>query len=420
MPTVKHPLEFHPFFMSTLIRYIVIICLAAGSFARAATADEPKEKFVRVAIMDNIDELNFSGRGKYQIIDPKSGGILEEGRSSRRFTLFPSPQGASGRGGGASGRSAGIRINDEEYTLQKIRLTAAKDITIYVGDTAKRYRGALDVIQKTNKKFLIVNIIELEQYIRGVLYHEVSHRWPMEAMKAQAVAARTYALYQMKKNKKEEYDVTGDIYSQVYGGKSAERFRTNIAVKRTQGKILVYAGKMLPAYFHASCGGHTENARNIWGEDLPPLSGVPCPFCALAPHSIWRKNYRLKDIQDKLNAHGYPIGPIQEIRVVSRNESGRVNSLMFISRDGMDTTIPGIKFREIIGPNVIKSNNYQIVMKGYYFDLIGKGWGHGVGMCQWGAHRMAQERYRDDEILLFYYPGSKIVDYREHPPADLP
>lgn len=391
---------------TAMIRVLIAVGLLAGNCAYARAAGPSKEKYVRVAISNDIHELNFSIRGKYKILDLRSGAVLEEGRSLRESRLSTHP--------------GGIKINNEEYPLRKIRVTSTRDITLYQADRAQRYRGALDIIQKPNKKFLVVNTIELEQYIRGVLYHEVSHRWPMEAMKAQAVAARTYALYQMKKNKNNEYDVTGDIYSQVYGGKNSERFRTNIAVKRSLGEILVYDHKILPAYFHASCGGHTESARNIWGENLPPLSGAPCPFCALAPHANWKKNFRSKDIQDKLNANGYTLGPIHDIHVVSRNQSGRINNLVLTARDGKTTTIPGIKFRAIIGPNIIKSNKYEIIMKGYYFDLVGKGWGHGVGMCQWGAHQMAEDRHKYDEILAFYYPGAQITDYREQPPVDLP
>lgn len=389
-----------------MIRSLIVSGLLLGGFAQARAADQSSEKYVRVAILNNVETLNFSIRGKYKITDLMSGAVLEEGRNLRESWI--------------SSHSDGITINDKKYPLHRIRLAFSKYIALYLDDKVNRYRGALDIILKSDRKFLAVNTVEIEQYIRGVLYHEVSHRWPMEAMKAQAVAARTYALYQMKKNKADEYDVTGDIYSQVYGGKNSERFRTNIAVKRTAGEILVYNNKILPAYFHASCGGHTENAKNIWGENLPPLAGVPCSFCALAPHANWKKNYRSKDIQEKLGARGYLMGPIADIRVVSRDESGRINNLLFTSRDGKTTTIPGIKFRGIIGPNTVKSNKYEVIMKGYYFDLIGKGWGHGVGMCQWGAHRMAEERHKYDKILSFYYPGADIADYRTQPPSDLP
>jgi stage II sporulation protein D len=363
-------------------------------------------QFVRIAVLTDVSGIEASVRGKYKIVNPLTGEILEEGRALKSSRIY--------------GRENGIQMGGEWYPLTALRLTPRKDITLGTGKGARRYRGSLDILLCEDMRLLAVNIIELEQYIKGVLYHEVSNRWPMEAMKAQAVAVRTYALYQMKENKTGKYDVTSDIYSQVYGGRSAERFRTNIAVNRTRGEIMTYERKILPAYYHASCGGYTENAGNLWKHALPPLEGVPCHFCRRGPHYTWKKNYQSKDIQDKLNGHSYKLGIIREISVAKRNESGRIEMLKITGRDGQETLVPGIQFRNIIGPNTIKSNNYEVVMKGYYFDLIGKGWGHGVGLCQWGAHQMARERYLYKGILAFYYPGVEIVNYHKQPPVDLP
>ena len=110
---------------------------------------------------------------------------------------------------------------------------------------------------------------------------------------------------------------------------------------------------------------------------------------------------------------GYNLGLIKKISVISRTASDRIKNLEITDRNGKAVTISGIKFRDIIGPNVIKSNNYAIEMKGYYFDLIGRGWGHGVGMCQWGAYRMAKKRYKYTSILEHYYPGAKIAQISE-------
>ena len=203
--------------------------------------------------------------------------------------------------------------------------------------------------------------------------------------------------------------MTSDIYSQVYGGRSSERYRTNVAVDRTKGLVMVFGGKILPAYYHATCAGFTEDVHELWSEDLPPLRGVPCPFCKDSPHYYWKKNFRLKDIQDKLNEKGYELGLIKEILVLERNKSGRIKALVVATRDEKKARISGKDFRNIIGPNIIKSNNYDMIMKGYYMDVIGKGWGHGVGLCQWGANFMSRKGYKYDEILKYYYPGIEIV-----------
>ncbi|MCB0375183.1 MAG: SpoIID/LytB domain-containing protein, partial [Sinomicrobium sp.] len=232
----------------------------------------------------------------------------------------------------------------------------------------------------------------------------------MEALKAQAVATRSYVLYQAHENQEQKYDVTSDIYSQVYGGKSAERYRTNIATKRTEGEVMIYNGKILPAYFHANSGGHTEDVKEMWNHpDLPPLSGVEDPYAEEAPAYYWRRNFRSGDIQRLLKDNGYRIGLIKDITVIDRTRSGRVRTLRIEDRDGKVITISGKAFRHIVGPNVISSNLYEIIMKGYFFDLIGKGWGHGVGMSQWGAQVMSRKRMKYDEILRFYYPGVRIV-----------
>ena len=163
------------------------------------------------------------------------------------------------------------------------------------------------------------------------------------------------------------------------GGRSAERFRTNIAVRRTLGEILFYEGKVVPAYFHANCGGHTEDVSELWKHDLKPLKGVPDRFCVNAPLYRWEKNYKSSNIQDELNENGYDIGLIKEIKITEKNHSGRNKNLKIIDRAGKMTLITGKKFRDIIGPNTIKSNKYDINMKGYFFDLVGQGWGMGLG-----------------------------------------
>jgi stage II sporulation protein D len=127
---------------------------------------------------------------------------------------------------------------------------------------------------------------------------------------------------------------------------------------------------------------------------------------------------RLKDIQDSLNAKGYNLGLIKEIQVLERNQSQRIKTLKIVTRDDKEIIISGKDFRSIVGPNRIRSNNYVIEMKGYYVDFLGKGWGHGVGLCQWGAKFMADQGYHFHQILKYYYPGVEIVNYRNVKPSN--
>lgn len=366
------------------------------SWPLQAEEPPPGEKFIRVAVLKDVPEVRVALRGRYEVSDGKSGKEFYQGRKT-----FQSR---------AVANKNGIFFDGEEFPTDHLRIKTNKDISIWIKGVEKRYRQLIDIRKQKNGKLFVVNTVDLETYIKGILYHETSRRWPMEAFKAQAVASRTYALYRMQSSLKLPYDVTSDVYSQVYGGKSAERYRTNIAVDKTRGQVMLFEDEILPAYFSSSCGGHTEDVRELWAQKLPPLVGRVCEYCKGMPHWTWKKNFRSKDVEAKLSAAGIKVSQIREIRVLDRNRSGRNKTLAIETRDGRTVQVSGKKFREVLGPNVVKSNRFDVIMKGFYFDLTGSGWGHGVGLCQWGAYGMAREHFTYDEILEFYYPAIEIVD----------
>ncbi|MBF0384910.1 MAG: SpoIID/LytB domain-containing protein [Candidatus Omnitrophica bacterium] len=379
--------------------FLAFIVLSIYLYSGSRLGYSADEIYIRVAIIKDAEDAVISARGDYEVTDLVTNEVVANGKALRLSRV--------------KAIGGNIHIAKKDFISRRIRISTDKDITVRINDKDNRYRDSIEISADRKGKITIVNSIGLEQYVKGVLYHEVSHRFPMEATKAQAVATRTYALYQKIKNKDLAYDVTSDIYSQVYGGRSAERYRTNLAVDKTEGEILMYENKILPTYFHANSGGHTEDVRELWEEDLPPLYGVPSGFSIGMPAYEWKKNFRLKDIQDKLVKSGYKIGMISDFEIMERNKSGRIRRLKISDRDGKSLYIKGKDFRQIIGPNEIKSNNYDIDMRGYFADFSGKGWGHGVGMCQWGARAMADKRYKYNGILNFYYPGAELRDSRE-------
>ncbi|MBP9853921.1 MAG: SpoIID/LytB domain-containing protein [Candidatus Omnitrophica bacterium] len=361
------------------------------SFSGVAAAQEPE---IRVEILKDVDSFVISVRGVYQIIDLTDHTLLVKKRRLKRSKVDVF--------------SAGITIGNEYFETKKIRIVSSNDITVYSKNKKGRFRGTVDILVDKNNNFQLINRLGLEFYVRGVLFHEVSDKWPIEAIKAQAVATRTYALFRMNENSKKAFDVTSDIFSQVYGGKSAERFRTDMAVNQTTGQVIVFDGKIVPAFFHSNSGGYTEDAKEVWDINLPPLRGVKSPYSQGMPHSQWTRNFRSADVQDILEKKGVKTGLIKDIVVAKRTLSGRVKELIIEGRDGSHNIISGKDFRSYMGPNLVLSNKYEIEMKGYYFDLIGNGWGHGVGLCQWGAYRMAKERRNYEQILKYYYPGVEI------------
>ena len=174
----------------------------------------------------------------------------------------------------------------------------------------------------------------------------------------------------------------------------------------------MYKEKILPAYFHATCGGRTQNASRVWNTNLPPLKGRKCGYCRKSPHFNWTRKIPLASIQKKLNKNGYKIKDIRNIKTSSRDASGRLKTVNIIDSLGTEK-IPANKFRLAIGPNAIRSTDFKVRVKGDVAIFKGQGWGHGVGMCQWGAYYMAKHRFKAENILKFYYPGSRIMDLKD-------
>lgn len=348
---------------------------------------------VRVAIIQETPSLNLKIRGFFEVKDLKKNKVIYRSRNINTTVT-------AHKGGIIL---AGIRSDSSSLLIEPDDPEA---ITI----NSRPFRGNIQFIRKSNNKLLVVNRIGLEDYVKGILYHEASHYWPMEALKAQAIVSRTYAVYQMQGNSSRDFDVTSDIYSQVYGGQVSERYRTSIAVDETAGKVIFYNGKIIPAYFHATCGGHTENAAILWNIDLAPLRGVACPFCRESPHFSWHYDLPLKEIAKKVSSAGFKVKDIKGINIEARDPSQRITNLIIKSGDG-EVKISAKDFREIMGPNIIRSTNFSVRIEQRDAVFEGIGWGHGVGLCQWGAYFMAKDGRNVEQILKYYYPGIDVKPF---------
>jgi stage II sporulation protein D len=273
------------------------------------------------------------------------------------------------------------------------------------GETLTWYRGDLDVQADADGRLSAVNLLGLEDYLAGVLPREVPASWPMTVLQAQAVASRTYALYRMEQAANLSYDVSADVLSQVYGGRGAESWRTSRALKRTRGRALVSGGQLIPAFFHASCGGHTEDALVVWNLDAAALRGTACPYCIGRPSYSWKRTIKNRTVQELLQSRGYRIGRITDIDVRERSLSGRAVTLGIRDNDNRELALGATEFRAMLGYDVVRSTMFDIRLQGADFAISGHGWGHGVGMCQQGACGMALEGSSMLDILRFYYNG---------------
>jgi stage II sporulation protein D len=355
-------------------------------------AQEPPR--IRVAIVRDAREISLSVNGAYDVLDMTSGASLDHGRALKPVKIAAS--------------SMGLVWKGRELKIRSILVQAKRKAGIEVNK--KLYRGDIRISEDSSGRLLVVNVLDLEAYIQGVLVLEISPKWPMDAIKAQAVAARTYAVYQKELMKNKEYDVTADTSSQMYGGRASEKTKTNRAVRYTKGEVLTYQGHVFPAFFHATCGGMTEDASELWKVGIPPLAGGRmCTFCGGSPHYYWKASMTLSTIGKKLEERLLWRGDLTNLAVKERNMTGRIRTLSLTDQKGRVTDMAAKDFRNALGPDVIRSVNFSFTLDKGTVLFNGKGWGHGVGLCQWGALGMSKEGSSYVDILAFYYPGAKIV-----------
>ncbi|MBI4972189.1 MAG: SpoIID/LytB domain-containing protein [Candidatus Omnitrophica bacterium] len=371
-------------------RLAQIIILVTGYWLLVTPGYAQSSKYIRVAIMQDVSSVRLKIDGSYEVSDLGAAKILCRGRN---LTTTVTVSKSSILLGNARANTDRIQVKTDGSSLIDI--------------DSRIFRGEMQFIKDKNNKLLIINYLELEDYIKGIAVREISHYWPSETLKAMAIVFRTFALYKMEEARTQAFDVTSDVYSQVYSGRLAERYRINQAVDQTKGMVLMHQGKIIPAFYHSTCAGHTEDAAILWKIDLVPLKGVPCNFCKDSPHFKWHYVLSLQEIENSLLKAGYKIKDIKEIIILDRDKSARARELKILSAAG-ETKISAKDFRNILGPDIVRSTNFNlsIIERDAIFE--GYGWGHGVGLCQWGAYFMAKQGFNYQQILQYYYPETNV------------
>src|SRR3989338_172331 len=300
----------------------------------------------------------------------------------------------------------GIQINQTFAQVRKLELKSNEG---KIAVNGRLYTGTFIVYVDPGKGLTFVHDVSVEEYLRGVLPLEVNPRWPVEALKAQAVVARTFALFKAIEKKDQPYMLTDKVTSQVYGGELYRQKATDEAVRLTQGEVLTYQNQIIPAYFHANCGGRTEKADEVWPVvPNPVLQGVVCLYCKGLKHSSWSLSLPLKDIEKVMQKRGYPAKNLSGLLFEDFDLSGRSRKVRLKYPYG-ESVIKADDFRSFIGNDRLKSLKVQVTVKEGVAHFKGKGWGHGIGFCQWGAKGQAAQGRNYREILLFYLPGSEIM-----------
>lgn len=287
---------------------------------------------------------------------------------------------------------------------------ATEDGYVFISD--RWYRGRTLVVP-TSGGITAVNYVPLEQYLYSVVGAEMPPSWSLEALKSQAVAARSYALYQRQNSGNTVFDLGDTTTWQVYGGLEKEAPSTRAAVDATQGQVLTYRGQIINAVFHSCAGGHTENVEDVWSSPLPYLRGVPSPDRDLTECQWSPVTFTAHELSDQL---GYD-GTISSV-TVQRHPHGRVISLTLEGTAG-SMVVEGDDVRDRLGLKStlfsIDSERGQIASAGNVpstptgFQISGSGNGHGIGLSQYGAYKLAQQNWNYQQILLHYYTGVSLA-----------
>jgi len=403
------------------------------------------------------------------------------------------------------GKSVSLTVSGGAVTVagKKYSLPATLKSSSPIRFNGYRYRGTLRIARNGD----LINVLNVEDYLRGVLKAESNPNWSMEYLKVQAIVSRTYAIRESQGAKSRTYDVTDTTASQVYHGMNAETQRTDQAVRETKGKVLTYGNELAFTPFHSDSGGATANNSDVWGRELPYLRGIREPMAYQSPNSFWEVRIPASEVNAAVSKVSPNIGSVKDIKIVNTDSFGRAVNL-HITGSASSETIKASAFRTAIGPNRLKStfltfpgtnettqtpvnaktesnqtppistntvyvqgdltpqenamltqlfsegafSNAEMIdilmkpekRKEYLYRALsrpkgsvqnsssgtagsetaatgksipfangqfvfrGKGWGHGVGMSQYGAMNLAKSGWNAERILTHYYPGTQV------------
>lgn len=369
--------------MRYLLTTIIFTCLLIGavSINRTAAFELPaSSEQLRIAIIKNVWSINISG-----------DGILATDQSGKPLAItFP-----------VTFRAENGRISTGNGLCSKVRLASADRIKV----NGKSYRGMVELIIQGGR-LLAINQLPLEHYLIGLINSEISSSWPMESIKTQAVIARTYAMAKKRERAGSIYDLESTVMDQAYSGSDDEDSRAARGVHETEGEVLTYNGTIIQAFYHANSGGRTEASENVWGTSIPYLKGVECRYGLTSSTRNWELAMPLARLENSLKS--LKITGLTDIRGGELNSRGRLKTVQLETAKGV-VTLPATKFRMTVGSTVIRSTGFNVRVENGTAYFNGTGYGHGVGLCQYGAKQRALDGFKYNEILAYYYPGTRLV-----------
>jgi stage II sporulation protein D len=368
--------------MSRLLAAAALMALSSAPIAPVA----PTSDTIRVAIVENARTAEIRGAG---IEVNELGCATCQGRAWRTDAVRAA---LNGPGVEIDGRGA-----------PGFRLTSDSPIRI----NGREYPAVIEVV-RSGEGLAIVNVLRLEDYLVGVLRAETSDRWPAETLRAQAIAARTYAAYHRSLNGAKPYHIVASTSHQMYTGMVPPSSPLWAAVRDTAGQVLLWDGELFPAFYHSASGGYTEDPRTVFGaRNMPALRAIRDEYSMAAPYFYWTLDLRLADLSEILRRNGLDVGSVTAIEIAERTPSLRVATLRIRGARGA-VQLRGNDFRRMVGYETVRSTLFAVAVDGGVARFSGRGYGHGVGMSQWGAKGMAEQGYTAERILEYYYPGATL------------
>ncbi|MEL4896996.1 SpoIID/LytB domain-containing protein [Crocosphaera sp. Alani8] len=367
-------------FWLTLVKYGGLIGLIWLVFCWPAQATRE----LRIAIKKGVSAVQV-GSSTPAIVRDAGGRQIGNLAALDGFTVKP--------------RGSGVNLN--QWNSSYLIIEPKEDGVVWIGD--RWYRGKVRVIRQ-GRGVTALNLVDVEEYLYSVVGAEAYPTWPQEALKSQAVVARTYALYKASKASNRYYDLDTTTNTQVYKGLETEFVTTHDAVKATLGEVLTYNGKVILSAFHSSSGGHTENVEDVWTSPLPYLRGV-VDYDQLAPVFQWNRSFSAWEMGRLIGG----VGAVRSLIPEKTTPHGRIITMKIVGSRG-SRRITDDQLRKALK---LKSTLFTISNNNGTFSIQGRGYGHGIGLSQWGSHYLAQQGIPYYQILNHYYKNARLTNLRQ-------
>ncbi|WP_036484657.1 SpoIID/LytB domain-containing protein [Myxosarcina sp. GI1] len=335
---------------------------------------------LRVAVQKNVERLK---------VGSSTTAVVKNGAGQPIGELTPMSSLAAKTNG------SGIAL--ERLNATELIIEPKDDGYVWIGD--RWYRGRTRLIRQ-GESLTAINHVDLEQYLYSVVGAEAISTWPIEALKAQAVAARSYALYKQKTGTNGIYDLDTTVGTQVYKGLDSEYTTTHAAVDGTLGQIMTYNNQVILAAFHSSSGGHTENVEDVWTSPLPYLRAV-VDYDQQSPVFEWNQIVPVSQIMNLVAG----VGQIKNLVPETVTPYGRVITMKVVGDLGT-AVIEGSDIRQTLG---LRSTLFRVATDGNNLKIHGRGFGHGLGLSQWGAYYLAKQGVSYNQILTHYYQNANLA-----------